>query len=69
MKLFGEYSRCPGTKGGPGGGDRTAAKRRKNARKSISGETNFLPREFPRSGSKAKDGGKKRKEEREREKD
>ena len=26
----------------------------------ILGETNFQPREFPRSGSKAKDGGRKR---------
>ena len=50
----------PGTRGGPGGRDRTLAmKARKNARKSsyakILGETNVQPREFPRSGSKAKD--------------
>ena len=34
----------PGTRGGPGG------------RAKILAETNFQPREFPRSGLKAKDG-------------
>ena len=33
----------------------------------ILGETNFRTREIPRSGSKAEDGGKKRKKEREKE--
>ena len=55
-----------GTRGGPGGRDRTlAVKRRKKiiffCKKQklqdakILGETNFQPREFPRSWSKAKD--------------
>ena len=69
----------PGTRGGPGGRDRTLAVERrktpereekKNLHISFSyakllGDTNFQPREFPRSGSKAKDG----EEERERDKD
>ena len=65
-------SNSPGTGDGPGGRDRTLAKKsRKNAQKSyqhisssyakVLGETNFPPREFPRSGSKAKDGKAKRK--------
>ena len=38
----------PGTAGGPGGRDRTlAVKSRKNAKKSILGETNFQTQEFP----------------------
>ena len=35
----------------------------------ILGETNFQPREFPRSGSKAKDGKKRKKEREKREKE
>ena len=58
----------PGTRGGPGSRDRTlAVKSQKNARKSvflhlssscakILGQKLFHTREFPRSGSKAKDG-------------
>ena len=56
----------PGTRGGLSGGDRTLAiKRRKtpdfflnlsSSYENVGGETNFQPREIPRSGSKAKDG-------------
>ena len=60
--------------GGPGGRDQTlTVKRTKNAQKSfffyvsssyakILGETNFQPREFHRSGSKAKDVKEERRE-------
>ena len=62
----------PGTRGGPGGCDRTlAVKRRKKHLKisfflhtssyAISGETNFQPREIPGNGSKAKDGKEREK--------
>ena len=69
-----KYRLCntPRTRGGPGSHDQTlAVKRRKNARTlaffllisssfaKILGETDFQPREFTRSGSKAKDEGKK----------
>ena len=49
----------PGTRGGPGGHDRTLAVKRLHISSSyakILGETNFQPREIPRSGSKAKNG-------------
>ena len=56
----------PGTAGGPGGRDRTlAVKSRKIAEKSaFFRKTLFRTREFPRSGSKAQDGEKKRKKKR-----
>ena len=60
MKTKGLFLRVntPGTRGGPGGRDQTLAmKKRKATRKSV----NFQPWEFPRSGSKAKDGEKKKK--------
>ena len=47
----------PGTRGGPGGRDQTlAVKRRKTPEDQLFFVKNFQPREFPRSGSKAKDG-------------
>ena len=53
-----------GTRGGPGGRERTLAVHISSSRYAkILGKTNFQPREFPRSGSKAKD-GKERKRER-----
>ena len=48
----------PGTRGGPGGRDRTLT----ISYAKILGETNFQPREFPRSGSKAKDGEKEKRQ-------
>ena len=65
----------PGTAGGPGGRDRTlAVKSGKNGREIcffFRKQIKFTPQnitwEFPRSGSKAKDGEKKEEEEREKE--
>ena len=66
-----ERKNTPGTAGRPGGRDRKKIEMTKkniflhisSSYTKILGETNFQPREFPRSGSKAKD-GKERKTER-----
>ena len=50
------FGNTPGTWGGPGGHDRTLALHISSSYAKILGETNFQPREIPRSGSKAKDG-------------
>ena len=61
----------PGTRGDPSGRDRTLGVKLLHISSSyakILGETNFQPRDYLQSGSKAKD-GKERKKERKREKE
>ena len=65
IKVIIEHN-TPGTRCSPGSHYRTLAVKRRKSYLKILGETNFQPREFPRSGSKAKD-GEKRKREREKE--